>query len=71
MATLITRPMLAQRLNLSQTTVRAMELRGDLPLPLRFGKSAKVVRWVQEEIDEWILAGCPPRELKLAENPDG
>ncbi len=55
---LLTAAQLATELNVSQRTLRRMDLSGEVPLPLKIGKS---LRWRRAEIEAWIDAGAPPR----------
>lgn len=53
---MLTKDELASLLSISiRTLQRKLDL-GEVPAPLRIGKS---VRWVRSQIEEWILAGCP------------
>lgn len=53
---MLTKDELATLLAISiRTLQRKLDL-GEVPAPLRIGKS---VRWVRSQIEEWILAGCP------------
>ncbi len=45
---------LAQRLGLSERTVRRLRQRGELPRGIEI---ASVIRWRPEEIDAWLAAG--------------
>lgn len=53
---LLTREDLCQRLKISKRTVSRLLAGGKIPPPVRLGHS---VRWRADEIDEWILRGCP------------
>ena len=53
---LITARQLAGKLNVSTRTLWRMLSAGRLPVPIRVGG---IVRWRIEEIEKWILAGCP------------
>jgi len=50
---------LAAALSLSRRQVFRLNACGKLPAPVRIGGS---VRWVGDEISQWILAGCPERQ---------
>lgn len=50
---------LADALGISRSQVWKMLSRGQLPDPIRFGRS---VRWLRAEIDEWLRRGHPPRD---------
>ena len=56
---LLSKKELAHELRLSARKIDDMRCRGLLPEPRRLGRS---IRWVREEITEWIAAGCPSRE---------
>ena len=47
---------IASLLGVSIRTVQRKQDLGEIPAPVRIGKS---VRWVRSQIEEWILAGCP------------
>ncbi len=49
---------LARRLGVSVRTVRRLDAAGKLPKPVRLGHS---VRWRSDEIERWVVAGCPER----------
>lgn len=46
----------SRRLSVSTRTVWRLLSAGQLPKPVRIGRS---VRWRREIIEEWILEGCP------------
>jgi len=50
---------LARHLGVSKRHVSAMNSAGKLPAPIRFGRS---VRWLADEIREWLAAGAPHRD---------
>ena len=50
---------LARDLKISVRKIDDMNCRGLLPSPRRIGRS---VRWVRDEIVEWVRQGCPSRE---------
>ena len=50
----------ARMLGLSSRTVARMNSYGGLPRPVRLGRS---VRWLRDEIQAWIKAGCPNRKV--------
>ena len=56
--TLIDAPMLAEKLNVHEVTIRKWQLNGKIPAPVRIGRA---VKWRLTEIDAWIKAACPPR----------
>ncbi len=56
---LLSKKELAHELRLSPRKIDDMRSRGLLPEARRLGRS---IRWVREEITEWIAAGCPNRE---------
>ena len=51
---------LAKALNVSLRHVETLHASGRLPTPLFLGRSR---RWVVSEIQEWLRAGAPSREL--------
>ena len=51
---------LARALKISVRQVWKMLSRGDLPAPIKLGRS---VRWRSVEIAQWLDAGAPTREL--------
>ena len=51
---------LARALKISVRQVWKMLSRGDLPSPIKLGRS---VRWRSSEIAGWLAAGAPTREL--------
>ncbi len=51
---------LARALKVSVRQVWKMLSRGDLPAPIKLGRS---VRWRAAEIAKWLEAGAPTREL--------
>jgi predicted DNA-binding transcriptional regulator AlpA len=51
---------LADMLSLALRTVRSMDAAGKLPKPIRIGGS---VRWPIAEIEDWLAAGAPSREV--------
>lgn len=51
---------LAKELKISARQVWKMLSRGDLPSPIKLGRS---VRWRAAEIARWLEAGAPTREL--------
>lgn len=58
--TLITAQQLAKRLSISVRSVWRRDAAGELPAPVRIGGA---VRWRSEEVNQWIKAGCPSREV--------
>ncbi len=50
---------LASLFGLSVRTIRQMDASGRLPRPVRLSRNS--VRWVLEEIREWLRAGSPDR----------
>lgn len=50
---------LAAFLGVSRATVCRMNASGKLPRPIRFNRA---VRWDCWTIEEWLAAGCPPRD---------
>ncbi len=55
---LIDVPMLAEKLNVHEVTVRKWQRSGKIPAPVRIGRT---VKWRLTEIEAWIKAACPPR----------
>ena len=49
----------AAELGVSRRKVWAMHSAGQMPAPVRMGRS---VRWWSGDIAEWIRLGCPSRE---------
>ena len=56
---LLTVQQLGRLLQLSPRTVWRLRSSGELPEPIKIGKS---IRWNGEAIRRWIAAGCPPQE---------
>ena len=54
---------LAKRLSVSKRTIWRLDARGAIPSPLRLGKT---VRWRDQDIEDWIAAGCPNRRGESA-----
>jgi predicted DNA-binding transcriptional regulator AlpA len=52
---------LADLLNCSLRTLHRLNASGKLPAPIRIGTRGARPRWRREEIEAWIVAGCPPR----------
>ena len=50
---------LAERMGVSLRHVRRLDSSGQLPKPVRLGRS---VRWPVSEIEAWLAAGAPGRE---------
>ena len=55
---LVDATVVAALLNVSQRHVHRMDALGQVPKPIRLGRT---VRWNHEEIKEWIAAGAPRR----------
>lgn len=53
---LATPKQVAELLQVSTRTLWRMRSAGSLPTPIRLGSA---VRWRRDEIEQWILAGCP------------
>lgn len=49
----------AALLGIGRTKFLQLHASGRLPLPLRFGRA---VRWRRAELEDWLNAGCPPRD---------
>lgn len=49
---------LATMIGLATRTARRKAACGQLPLPVKIGGTA---RWRRQEIEDWVLAGCPSR----------
>ena len=49
----------AEQLGVSVRHVQALHASGRLPMPIRLGRS---VRWRQQELRDWLEAGCPGRD---------
>ena len=49
----------AEMLNVSVRHVLALNASGRLPRPVRLGRS---VRWLADELRDWLDAGAPPRD---------
>jgi excisionase family DNA binding protein len=58
---LITAAELAALLNLSKRTLWRLRSAGDLPKPVKLGNS---VRWIRDEIKNWIEAGRPSPQAR-------
>jgi predicted DNA-binding transcriptional regulator AlpA len=58
---------LAEKLEISRRKVWAMNSAALLPTPVRMGRS---VRWRVEDIQRWILLGCPNRSDFEAKGDD-
>jgi excisionase family DNA binding protein len=57
--TLLSPEQLAQRMGVGKSTIYRLRQRGELgPQTLKVGGSS---RFVESEVDAWLLAGCPPR----------
>jgi len=56
---LITVSELAEKLQLSERSIHGKRASGELPAPIRLGRS---VRWRADEIRAWLEAGAPPQE---------
>lgn len=50
---------LAATLRVSRRHVSALRAAGQLLAPVRLGRA---IRWPRTEVEDWILAGCPPLE---------
>jgi excisionase family DNA binding protein len=69
---LLTVEEVAQRLHVCTRTIWRWSKSGDMPAPVRLGKSRRIVRWKAVEIDtflEQVLATLPAGEL--ADVPSG
>ena len=55
----------AEKLAISVRKVWAMYSEGQMPAPVRMGRS---VRWRDSDIDEWVTLGCPMQEEIEAKN---
>jgi predicted DNA-binding transcriptional regulator AlpA len=51
----------ARLLSISRSQFWKLHALGLVPSPVRIG--ARTVRWRLEELKQWILAGCPSREI--------
>ena len=49
---------LAERMGVSLRHVRRLDSSGQLPKPIRLGRS---VRWPLSEVEAWLAAGAPDR----------
>ena len=49
---------LAELLGVSVRSIRRLDARGELPMPLCLGRA---IKWRAEEIRQWCREGCPPR----------
>lgn len=54
---LLTKEQVAQRLNMSIRTVYRMAMAGEMPAPVRAGRS---LRWRSDVLDAWIENDCKP-----------
>ena len=50
---------LAEKLGLSERSIRRMDTTGELPAPVRLRTR---VKWRASEIEDWLAAGAPGRE---------
>ncbi|WP_390895578.1 helix-turn-helix transcriptional regulator [Stieleria tagensis] len=50
----------AELLDCSRRTIQRLADAGNMPLPVRFGR---LVRWRENDINDWIADGCPKRTL--------
>jgi predicted DNA-binding transcriptional regulator AlpA len=50
----------AEELGISRRKLWTMNSMGQLPAPIRLGRS---VRWRTDDITEWVRLGCPSREV--------
>ncbi len=57
-ALLLTVDEAAALLNVGRSFIYKLHSSGRLPLPVRLGRS---VRWRRDELEHWVLAGCPER----------
>jgi excisionase family DNA binding protein len=48
----------AKLLGISRAHFYRLHAAGQVPRPVRLGRA---VRWVRQEIEEWLRAGAPPR----------
>ncbi len=60
---LLTRPELAERLNISLNTLDKLRMRGALPPAVKVGGS---VRWRPEAVEHWIAEQAEPATPRLA-----
>lgn len=51
----------AKLLSVSERTIWMLHSSGRLPLPIRL-PATRCVRWRVDELQAWILAGCPHRD---------
>jgi len=58
-------PELAERLQVSRTTLKRWNRNGYMPHGIRVGP--RLLRWKREIIDGWIDDGCPSRHEQVAE----
>ena len=49
----------SEKLAVSVRKVWAMYSTGQMPAPVRMGRS---VRWRESDLNEWVRLGCPARE---------
>lgn len=52
---------LGQMLGLSRASVFAMHSAGKLPRPVR--PTGRAPRWIVSDIEAWLHADCPPRDV--------
>lgn len=57
---LLTADSLARQLQISKRSLQRLRSAGKLPKPVSLGGS---VRWVAEEIVQWVKAGCPAQAM--------
>lgn len=58
----------AAELGISRRKLWTMNATGQLPAPVRMGRS---VRWRTADITEWVRLGCPSREVFEAQRCEG
>ena len=56
---LLSAPDAAKMLGVSRAHYLKLHCAGRVPMPVRLGRR---VLWRRTELEEWVEAGCPPRE---------
>lgn len=51
----------AKLLGISRAQLWKLHAAGKVPLPVRLGSRAP--RWRRDELERWLAAGCPTREV--------
>lgn len=57
---LLSAKQVAELIGCSVRQVRRLDTNEEMPQPTRIGR---MVRWVEDEIEAWVHAGCPHRRV--------